>query len=63
MHCDRLVIMSIFNIILIIMLFITQNDAAKIRSVFPTPSTSNQVVFRPFIQDLVKRGHEVLSSQ
>ncbi|XP_068623989.1 UDP-glucosyltransferase 2-like [Battus philenor] len=34
-------------------------NAARILAVFPTPSISHQVVFRPIIQELVKRGHEV----
>ncbi|XP_068624146.1 UDP-glucosyltransferase 2-like [Battus philenor] len=34
-------------------------NAARILAVFPVPSISHQVVFRPIIQELVKRGHEV----
>lgn len=41
-------------------LFITQNYAAKILAVFPTPSISHQVVFRPLTQELAKRGHEII---
>ncbi|XP_052743558.1 UDP-glycosyltransferase UGT5-like [Bicyclus anynana] len=43
--------------------FITFNlyltSGARILGVFPTPSISHQVVFRPLVQELVKRGHEV----
>ncbi|XP_045506864.1 UDP-glucosyltransferase 2-like [Colias croceus] len=35
-------------------------QCAKILAVFPTPSISHQVVFRPYIHELVKRGHEVV---
>ncbi|XP_052744252.1 UDP-glucuronosyltransferase 2B15 isoform X2 [Bicyclus anynana] len=34
-------------------------SGARILGVFPTPSISHQVVFRPLVQELVKRGHEV----
>ncbi|XP_050683670.1 UDP-glucosyltransferase 2-like [Leptidea sinapis] len=36
------------------------SDAAKILAVFPTPSISHQVVFRPIVQALAKKGHEVI---
>lgn len=35
------------------------NDAARILAVFPTPSISHQVVFRPLTHELAKRGHSV----
>ncbi|XP_023937655.2 UDP-glycosyltransferase UGT5-like [Bicyclus anynana] len=35
-------------------------DCAKILAVFPTPSISHQIVFRPLVLELVKRGHEVV---
>lgn len=38
--------------------FIT-SDPKRILAVFPTPSISHQVVFRPFVLELAKRGHEV----
>lgn len=34
-------------------------DASKILVVVPTPSISHQVVFRPIIKELVKKGHDV----
>lgn len=40
-------------------LFINCNEAARILVVVPTPSVSHQVVFRPVVQELVKRGHHV----
>ncbi|XP_047539178.1 UDP-glucosyltransferase 2-like [Vanessa atalanta] len=38
---------------------LTESETAKILGVFPTPSISHQVVFRPLILELVNRGHEV----
>ncbi|KAM3955427.1 UDP-glycosyltransferase UGT5-like [Aphomia sociella] len=35
-------------------------EAAKILAVFPTPSISHQIVFRPLTLELAKRGHEVV---
>lgn len=35
-------------------------EAARILGVFPTPSISHQVAFRPLILELVNRGHEVI---
>ncbi|KOB69741.1 Antennal-enriched UDP-glycosyltransferase, partial [Operophtera brumata] len=35
-------------------------EAAKILAVFPTPSISHQVPFRPITQELARRGHEVV---
>ncbi|XP_026736014.1 UDP-glucuronosyltransferase 2B15-like isoform X4 [Trichoplusia ni] len=40
-------------------LFINFNEAARILVVIPTPSISHQVVFRPVVQELAKRGHDV----
>lgn len=46
-------------ILCIVCVVISANDAARILAVFPTPSISHQVVFRPLTQELAKRGHEV----
>ncbi|XP_045540164.1 UDP-glucosyltransferase 2 [Papilio machaon] len=35
-------------------------ESARILAMFPTPSISHQVVFRPLTQELAKRGHEVI---
>ncbi|XP_073961140.1 UDP-glucosyltransferase 2-like [Choristoneura fumiferana] len=35
-------------------------EAARILAIFPTPSISHQVVFRPLTQELAKRGHDVV---
>ncbi|CAD0205771.1 unnamed protein product [Chrysodeixis includens] len=35
------------------------NEAARILVVVPTPTISHQSVFRPFTQELAKRGHDV----
>lgn len=37
----------------------TQVEPARILAMFPTPSVSHQIVFRPFTQELAKRGHQV----
>lgn len=34
-------------------------DCANILAVFPTPSISHQIVFRPVMHELAKRGHQV----
>ncbi|XP_013183093.1 UDP-glycosyltransferase UGT5 [Amyelois transitella] len=39
---------------------ILQNESARILAVFPTPSISHQVTFRPLTQELVRRGHDVV---
>ncbi|CAH0598240.1 unnamed protein product [Chrysodeixis includens] len=41
------------------LLFVNTIEAAKILVVVPTPSVSHQVVFRPVVQELAKRGHDV----
>lgn len=51
-NCAWLVICFIF--------VTTRCDCARILSVFPTPSISHQIVFRPLVHELVKRGHEVV---
>ncbi|CAH2098385.1 unnamed protein product [Euphydryas editha] len=33
--------------------------SAKILAIFPTPSISHRVVFRPLINELARRGHEL----
>ncbi|XP_026735438.1 UDP-glucuronosyltransferase 2B31-like [Trichoplusia ni] len=40
-------------------LLINSIDSAKILGVFPVPSISHQVVFRPLMLELAKRGHDV----
>ncbi|KAH9634401.1 hypothetical protein HF086_000227 [Spodoptera exigua] len=47
------------NIILCLSIFARHDEAARILAVFPSPSISHQVVFRPLTQELAKRGHEV----
>ncbi|XP_038217975.1 UDP-glucosyltransferase 2-like [Zerene cesonia] len=46
-------------IALVLLLTFTEHDAARILAIFPTPSISHQVVFRPLTQELARRGHEV----
>ncbi|CAK1547651.1 unnamed protein product [Leptosia nina] len=38
---------------------ITESYTARILAVFPSPSVSHQVVFRPLTLELAKRGHEL----
>lgn len=47
------------NLLLFSALFVNIIDTAKILAVFPVPSISHQVVFRPITQELTRRGHEV----
>ncbi|KAL0810870.1 hypothetical protein ABMA28_010174 [Loxostege sticticalis] len=39
---------------------VVKHEAARILAVFPVPSISHQVVFRPLTLELAKRGHEVI---
>ncbi|XP_038217916.1 UDP-glucosyltransferase 2-like [Zerene cesonia] len=39
---------------------LTGIESAKILAWFPTPSISHQVVFRPIIHELARRGHQVV---
>ncbi|KAL0860417.1 hypothetical protein ABMA27_009811 [Loxostege sticticalis] len=39
---------------------VAKHEAARILAVFPVPSISHQVVFRPLTLELAKRGHEVI---
>ncbi|XP_050356423.1 UDP-glucosyltransferase 2-like [Nymphalis io] len=48
-------LLRIVNLIFVL----TVSETAKILGVFPTPSISHQVVFRPLMLELVRRGHEV----
>ncbi|XP_026736011.1 UDP-glucuronosyltransferase 2B9-like isoform X2 [Trichoplusia ni] len=41
------------------LLLTNTNEAARVLVVVPTPSVSHQVVFRPVVQELAKRGHDV----
>ncbi|CAH0697333.1 unnamed protein product [Spodoptera exigua] len=52
--------MKIFMyLFLCLSIFAGHYEAARILAVFPNPSISHQVVFRPLTQELAKRGHEV----
>ncbi|CAH0403384.1 unnamed protein product [Chilo suppressalis] len=46
--------------VLLLLLSVCRNDAARILAVYPTPSISHQVVFRPLTLELLKRGHELV---
>lgn len=51
---------TMFKFILFLFsVFIVRSESAKILAVFPFPSISHQVVFRPLMLELAKRGHEV----
>ncbi|XP_075985854.1 uncharacterized protein LOC142982983 [Anticarsia gemmatalis] len=51
---------ALLCIISSLLLSVCPNEAARILAVFPTPSISHQVVYRPLTQELAKRGHEVI---
>ncbi|XP_013141456.1 PREDICTED: UDP-glucuronosyltransferase 2B15-like isoform X2 [Papilio polytes] len=44
---------------LFILFIINNNEAAKILALYPCPSISHQVVFRPITLELLKQGHDV----
>lgn len=50
----------LFIVYFFICVDIGSNEAARILAIFPAPSISHQVVFRPLTQALAKRGHEVV---
>ncbi|KAL0810811.1 hypothetical protein ABMA28_010123 [Loxostege sticticalis] len=53
--------MTVFKIlILTICALVAKHEAARILAVFPMPSFSHQVAFRPLTLELAKRGHEVI---
>ena len=48
-----------YNIIFLILYVIGISESKNILAVFPTPSISHQVVFRPLMLELARRGHKV----
>ena len=48
------------SFLIVLLLTVTRIESARILAYFPTPSISHQVVFRPLIHELAKRGHEVI---
>ncbi|CAG9792437.1 unnamed protein product [Diatraea saccharalis] len=53
-------IVLILYIILLLIVTVCENDAARILAVYPSPSISHQIVFRPLTLELIKRGHSVV---
>lgn len=49
-----------FVFIFLIKTLIVPNDGARILAVFPVPSISHQIVFRPLTQELARRGHQLV---
>ncbi|KAJ8708425.1 hypothetical protein PYW07_010550 [Mythimna separata] len=47
-------------LVLCFLLQVFVTDAARILAMYPVPSISHQVTFRPITMELVKRGHEVV---
>ncbi|XP_052751040.1 UDP-glucosyltransferase 2-like [Galleria mellonella] len=48
------------RIIVLALVYLAVNtESAKILGYFPTPSISHQIVFRPLMHELARRGHEV----
>ncbi|XP_038217913.1 UDP-glucosyltransferase 2-like [Zerene cesonia] len=52
--------MNLSQLSTILCLLIFRIKCARILAVFPIPSISHQVVFRPLTQELARRGHEVV---
>ncbi|XP_045506846.1 UDP-glucosyltransferase 2-like [Colias croceus] len=50
---------SLVVVIVLIANIISITNAARILAVFPTPSISHQVAFRPLTHELARRGHDV----
>ncbi|KAJ8708418.1 hypothetical protein PYW07_010543 [Mythimna separata] len=52
--------MKVFScLVLCLLIFANHYEAARILAVFPIPSISHQVVFRPLTHELARRGHDV----
>lgn len=51
---------KLLHLLTLISIVFFYTDAARILAIFPTPSISHQVVFRPLTQELAKRGHDVV---
>ncbi|KAL0860422.1 hypothetical protein ABMA27_009814 [Loxostege sticticalis] len=52
--------MTGFKYFLIFACSVVSSEGSRILAVFPTPSLSHQLAFRPLITELVKRGHELV---
>jgi glucuronosyltransferase len=62
-HNERgvcLAMSDIIRLVLLVTTIVAKNEAARILAVYPTPSLSHQIVFRPLTLELLRRGHEVL---
>ncbi|XP_050356426.1 UDP-glycosyltransferase UGT5-like [Nymphalis io] len=51
--------MKMLKVIVSLVCMFVGSETAKILGVFPTPSISHQVVFRPLMLELARRGHEL----
>ncbi|XP_038217918.1 UDP-glucosyltransferase 2-like [Zerene cesonia] len=58
MDALQLTVIKMRSTLLLIVLLALEVHSARILVMVPTPSISHQVVFRPLIQELLKRGHE-----
>ncbi|XP_045493448.1 UDP-glucosyltransferase 2-like [Colias croceus] len=47
-------------ILIIVSIVLNLVECARILAIFPTPSISHQVVFRPIVHELARRGHDVV---
>lgn len=52
--------MSKKTVSLLFLLLAASAESARILAFFPIPAKSHQFVFRPIIEELAKRGHEVV---
>ncbi|CAG9792442.1 unnamed protein product [Diatraea saccharalis] len=51
---------GILYVVLLLVIVVVNSDTANILAVYPTPSISHQIVFRPLTMELIKRGHKVV---
>ncbi|KOB74579.1 Antennal-enriched UDP-glycosyltransferase, partial [Operophtera brumata] len=55
----ELITVLALGVLVVICVLLTVANGAKILAVWPTPSISHQVPFRPLTEELARRGHEV----
>lgn len=58
-RCTFKMLLRISSVFIVLSVNIAEINSARILAVFPMPSLSHQVVFRPLTQALAKRGHDV----
>ncbi|XP_071057485.1 UDP-glucosyltransferase 2-like isoform X2 [Onthophagus taurus] len=48
-----------YNLLLLILCYLSEINSARILGIIPTPSISHQIVYRPIWKELSQRGHKV----